>query len=215
MVLGDERKAREIALFRQGKFRDVKLAKQQAAKLENMFEKMGENEVKTLALIVKADVQGCYEGLSQALTKLSTNEVKVNIVHAAVGGITESDINLALASKAVVIGFNVRADVAGAQARRSTAACDIRYYNIIYDAVDEVKAALSGMLTPEKKESHARHGRGARGLSHLEGRHGGRLLRARRPGAPRRARAPAARQRRACTTASSIRSSASRTTCAK
>ena len=152
MVLGDERKAREIALFRQGKFRDVKLAKQQAAKLENMFGEVGENEVKTLTLIVKADVQGSYEGLSQALTKLSTNEVKVNIVHAAVGGITESDINLALASKAVVIGFNTRAD---AQARKLAegSGVQIRYYNIIYDAVDEVKAALSGMLTPEKKES--------------------------------------------------------------
>jgi len=152
MVLGDERKAREIALFRQGKFRDVKLAKQQAAKLENMFGEVGENQVKTLTLIIKADVQGSYEGLSQALTKLSTDEVKVNIVHAAVGGITESDINLALASKAVVIGFNVRAD---AQARKlaESGGVQIRYYNIIYDAVDEVKAALSGMLTPEQKES--------------------------------------------------------------
>ncbi|MFO1314280.1 MAG: translation initiation factor IF-2 [Burkholderiales bacterium] len=152
MVLGDERKAREIALFRQGKFRDVKLAKQQAAKLENMFGEVGADEVKTLTLIVKADVQGSYEGLSQALSKLSTDEVKVNIVHAAVGGITESDINLALASKAVVIGFNVRAD---AQARKlaETSGVQIRYYNIIYDAVDEVKAALSGMLAPEKKES--------------------------------------------------------------
>jgi translation initiation factor IF-2 len=152
MVLGDERKAREIALFRQGKFRDVKLAKQQAAKLENMFGEVGENEVKTLALIVKADVQGSYEGLSQALSKLSTDEVKVNIVHAAVGGITESDINLALASKAVVVGFNVRAD---AQARKLAegSGVQIRYYNIIYDAVDDVKAALSGMLTPEQKES--------------------------------------------------------------
>ena len=110
LVLNDERKAREIALFRQGKFRDVKLAKQQAAKLENMFEQMGEAESKTLALIIKADVQGCYEGLAHALTKLSTDEVKVNIVHAAVGGITESDVNLALASKAVIIGFNARAD---------------------------------------------------------------------------------------------------------
>ena len=118
MALGDERKAREIALFRQGKFRDVKLARQQAAKLENMFGEIGENAVKTLVLIIKADVQGSYEGLTQALTQLSTDEVKVNIVHAAVGGITESDINLALASKAVVIGFNVRADAAGAQARR-------------------------------------------------------------------------------------------------
>ncbi len=152
MALGDERKAREIALFRQGKFRDVKLAKQQAAKLENMFGEVGENEVKTLTLIVKADVQGSYEGLSQALTKLSTDEVKVNIVHAAVGGITESDINLALASKAVVIGFNARAD---AQARKLAegSGVQIRYYNIIYDAVDEVKAALSGMLAPEQKEN--------------------------------------------------------------
>jgi translation initiation factor IF-2 len=152
IALGDERKAREIALFRQGKFRDVKLAKQQAAKLENMFDQMGESGVKTLTLIVKADVQGSYEALQQALTKLSTDEVKVNIVHAAVGGITESDINLALASKAVVIGFNVRAD---AQARKlaETNAVQIRYYNIIYEAVDDVKAALSGMLTPEQKEN--------------------------------------------------------------
>ncbi len=152
MVLGDERKAREIALFRQGKFRDVKLAKQHAAKLENIFDQMGEDAVKTLTLIVKADVQGSYEALTQALTKLSTSEVKVNIVHAAVGGITESDINLALASKAVVIGFNVRADVAARKLAESSGV-DIRYYNIIYDAVDDVKAALSGMLSPEKKES--------------------------------------------------------------
>ncbi len=151
-VLGDERKAREIALFRQGKYRDVKLAKQQAAKLENVFEQMGEGEAKTLSLIIKADVQGSYEGLSHALAKLSTNEVKVNIVHAAVGGITESDINLALASKAVVIGFNTRAD-AMARKLAESSGVDIRYYNIIYDAVDEVKAALSGMLSPERKES--------------------------------------------------------------
>jgi len=152
IVLGDERKAREIALFRQGKFRDVKLAKQQAANLANMFEQMGEGQAKTLTLIIKADVQGSYEGLSHALTKLSTDEVKVNIVHAAVGGITESDINLALASKAVVVGFNTRADVA-ARKLAETSGVDIRYYNIIYEAVDEVKAALSGMLSPEKKES--------------------------------------------------------------
>ena len=152
MVLGDERKAREIALFRQGKFRDVKLARQHATKLENMFGEVGETAVKTLTLIVKADVQGSYEGLSQALTKLSTDEVKVNIVHAAVGGITESDINLALASKAVVIGFNTRADV---QARKlaESSGVQVRYYTIIYDAVDEVKAALSGMLAPEQKEN--------------------------------------------------------------
>ncbi len=152
MVLGDERKAREIALFRQGKFRDVKLAKQQAAKLENMFDQMAEDAIKSLALIVKADVQGSYEALTQALTKLSTAEVKVNIVHAAVGGITESDINLALASKAVVIGFNTRADLA-ARKLAEHSGVDIRYYNIIYDAVDEVKAALGGMLAPERKES--------------------------------------------------------------
>ncbi len=152
IVLGDERKAREIALFRQGKFRDVKLAKQQAAKLENMFDQMGESGVKTLTLIVKADVQGSYEALQQALTKLSTDEVKVNIVHAAVGGITESDVNLALASKAVIIGFNTRAD---GQARKlaESGGVQIRYYDIIYEAVDDVKAALSGMLTPEQKES--------------------------------------------------------------
>jgi translation initiation factor IF-2 len=152
MVLGDERKAREIALFRQGKFRDVKLAKQQAAKLENMFEQLAESEIKSLALIVKADVQGSYEALANALTKLSTGEVKVNIVHAAVGGITESDVNLALASKAVIIGFNTRADVA-ARKLAEHSGVDIRYYNIIYEAVDEIKAALSGMLAPEKKES--------------------------------------------------------------
>jgi len=151
IALLDERKAREIALFRQGKFRDVKLAKQHAAKLENMFEQMGEGEVKSLPLIIKADVQGSQEALAHALAKLSTAEVKVNIIHSAVGGITESDVNLALASKAVIIGFNVRAD---AQARKlaQSSGVDLRYYNIIYDAVDEIKAAMSGMLAPEKKE---------------------------------------------------------------
>ncbi len=152
MVLGDERKAREIALFRQGKFRDVKLAKKQAAKLENVFEQMKEDEVKVLALVIKADVQGSQEALAQALPRLSTGEVKVNIVHAGVGAITESDVNLALASKAVIIGFNTRADAAARKLAES-AGIDIRYYNIIYEAVDEVKAALSGMLAPERKES--------------------------------------------------------------
>ncbi len=152
MVLGDERKAREIALFRQGKFREVKLAKQQAAKLENIFEQMGEGEVKTLSLIIKADVQGSYEGLAHALGKLSTDEVKVNIVHAAIGGITESDINLAIASKAVMIGFNARADGAARKLAENNGV-DIRYYNIIYDVVDEIKAALTGMLSPERKEN--------------------------------------------------------------
>jgi translation initiation factor IF-2 len=152
MVIVDERKAREIALFRQGKFRDVRLAKQQAAKLENMFEQMGEGEAKHLALIIKADVQGSQEALMHALTKLSTNEVKVDVIHAAVGGITESDVNLAEASKAVIIGFNTRAD-AGARKAAENFGVDIRYYNIIYEAVDEVKAAMSGMLSPEKKEN--------------------------------------------------------------
>ncbi len=149
MVLGDEKKAREIALYRQGKFRDTKLAKQQAAKLENMFEQIGES--RTLPLIIKADVQGSQEALVHALTKLSTDEVKVQVVHAAVGGISESDVGLAIASKAVIIGFNVRADQL-ARKMAETNGIDIRYYNIIYDAVDEVKAALSGMLAPEQRE---------------------------------------------------------------
>jgi translation initiation factor IF-2 len=152
IVLNDERKAREIALFRQGKFRDVKLAKQHAAKLENMFEQMGEGEVRVLPLIIKTDVQGSYEALAHALQKLSTDEVKVNIIHSGVGAITESDINLALASKAVVIGFNSRADATARKLVQSSGV-DVRYYTIIYDAVDEVKAALSGMLAPERKES--------------------------------------------------------------
>jgi len=152
MALADEKKAREIALFRQGKFRDVRLAKQQAAKLENMFEQMGEGEAKTLAVIIKADVQGSQEALAHALAKLSTDEVKVNVIHAAVGGISESDVNLGQASRAVIIGFNTRAD-AGARKAAENFGVDIRYYNIIYDAVDEVKAALSGMLAPEKREN--------------------------------------------------------------
>ena len=149
--IADERKAREIALFRQGKFRDVKLARQQAAKLENMLDQMAEGATQSLALIIKADVQGSQEALAQSMLKLSTEEVRVQIVHAAVGGITESDINLAVASKAVVIGFNVRADQAARKLAESNGV-DMRYYNIIYDAVDEVKAAMSGMLAPEKRE---------------------------------------------------------------
>ncbi|QET01321.1 MULTISPECIES: translation initiation factor IF-2 [Cupriavidus] len=152
LVLPDERKAREIALFRQGKFRDVKLAKQQAAKLETMLEQMSEGEVQSLPLIVKADVQGSQEALVQSLQKLSTDEVRVQIVHGGVGGISESDVNLATASKAVIIGFNVRAD-AGARKLAEHNGIDIRYYNIIYDAVDEIKAAMSGMLAPEKRET--------------------------------------------------------------
>jgi translation initiation factor IF-2 len=151
MVMGDERRAREIATFRQGKFRDVKLAKQQAAKLENAFDTMGEGQAQTLAIILKADVQGSQEALAQSLVKLSTDEVKVQVVHAAVGGISESDVNLAIASKAVIIGFNVRAD-ANARKLAEGSGVQIRYYDIIYDAVDEVKAAMSGMLAPEQKE---------------------------------------------------------------
>ncbi len=151
IALADEKKAREIALFRQGKFRDVKLAKQQAAKLETLMEQMSEGEVKSLALIIKADVQGSQEALVQSLQKLSTDEVRVNVIHGAVGAISESDVNLAQASGAVIIGFNTRAD-AGARKLAETFGVDIRYYNIIYDAVDEVKAALSGMLAPEKRE---------------------------------------------------------------
>ncbi|EUJ09316.1 translation initiation factor IF-2 [Methylophilaceae bacterium 11] len=151
IVLNDERKAREIALFRQGKFRDVKLAKQQAAKLENMFEQMTEGEVQTLNIIIKSDVQGSFEALSTSLQKLSTSEVRVNIIHSGVGAISESDVNLAAASSAVLIGFNVRAD-AGARKLVENLGVDVRYYNIIYEAVDEVKAALGGMLAPEQKE---------------------------------------------------------------
>ncbi len=151
MALADEKKAREIALFRQGKFRDVKLARQQAAKLENMFAQMAEGEVQSLPVIIKSDVQGSAEALAGSLQKLSTGEVRVQILHSGVGGISESDINLALASKAVVIGFNVRADAA-ARKLAENEGVDIRYYNIIYDVVDDVKAALSGMLAPEKRE---------------------------------------------------------------
>ena len=151
MVMLDERRAREIATYRQGKFRTTKLAKQQAAKLENMFSQVGVGEVKTLPLIIKADVQGSQEALAASLLKLSNDEVKVQIVMAGVGGISESDINLAIASKSVVIGFNVRAD-AGARKQAENNEIDVRYYNIIYDAVDEVKAAIGGMLTPDKRE---------------------------------------------------------------
>ncbi|MDB5824645.1 MAG: translation initiation factor [Herminiimonas sp.] len=150
-VMTDERKAREIGLFRQGKFRDVKLARQQAAKLENMFDQMADGEVKNLPMIIKTDVQGSQEALVHSMQRLSTSEVRVQVVHAAVGGITESDVNLAVASKAVIIGFNTRAD-ASARKLAESSGIDIRYYNIIYDAVDDIKAALSGMLSPEKRE---------------------------------------------------------------
>ena len=151
MVLGDERRAREIATFRQGKYRDVKLAKRQAANLETLMDQMGQGAAQTLALIIKADVQGSQEALAQSLLKLSTAEVKVQVVHAAVGGISESDVNLAIASKAVIVGFNTRAD-AGSRKLAENNGVDIRYYNIIYDAVDDVKLAMTGMLAPEQRE---------------------------------------------------------------
>ncbi|NIM40177.1 MAG: translation initiation factor IF-2 [Hydrogenophaga sp.] len=151
MVMSDERRAREIATYRAGKYRSTKLAKQQAAKLENMFSDMAAGEVKTLPIILKADVQGSQEALAASLLKLSTDEVKVQLVYAGVGGISESDVNLAIAAGAVVIGFNVRAD-AGARKLAEGNEVDLRYYNIIYDAVDDLKAAMSGMLAPEKRE---------------------------------------------------------------
>ena len=151
LVLADEKKAREVALFRQGKYRDVRLAKQQAAKLENMFNNMGEGAAQNLSVIIKADVQGSYEALAGSLQKLSTDEVKVSVLHSGVGGISESDVNLAIASGALIIGFNVRADSA-ARKLAENEDVEIRYYNIIYDAIDDVKAAMSGMLSPEEKE---------------------------------------------------------------
>ncbi len=151
MVMSDERRAREISTYRAGKFRNTKLAKQQAAKLENMFTDMSAGEVKMLPIIIKADVQGSQEALAQSLLKLSTDEVKVQLVYTAVGAVSESDVNLAIASKAVILGFNVRAD-AGARKLAEGNGVDIRYYSIIYDAVDELKVAMSGMLTPDKKE---------------------------------------------------------------
>ena len=151
LVLTDERRAREIATYRAGKFRNTKLAKQQAAKLQNMFSDMEAGEVKTLPIVLKADVQGSQEALAQTLLKLSTDEVQVQMVYSGVGGISESDINLAIASNAVVIGFNTRAD-AGARKLAEGNDIEIHYYNVIYDAVEELKAAMSGMLSPEKKE---------------------------------------------------------------
>jgi translation initiation factor IF-2 len=151
MILADERRAREIATYRAGKFRNTKLAKQQAAKLENMFTDISADEVKMVPIIVKADVQGSQEALAQSLLKLSTDEVKVQMVYTAVGAISESDVNLAIAAKAVIIGFNTRAD-AGARKLAENNGVDIRYYDIIYDAVDDLKLAMSGMLTPDKRE---------------------------------------------------------------
>jgi translation initiation factor IF-2 len=151
MVMADERRAREIATYRAGKFRNTKLAKLQASNLQNMFTDLSAGEVQTLRLIIKADVQGSQEALAQSLLKLATEEVKVQIVYAGVGGISENDINLAIASKAVVIGFNVRAD-SGARKLAEGNGVQLNYYSIIYDAVDEIKVAMSGMLAPERRE---------------------------------------------------------------
>jgi translation initiation factor IF-2 len=156
MVMVDERRAREIATYRAGKFRNTKLARQQAAKLETMFSDMTAGEVKTLPIIIKADVQGSQEALSQSLLKLSNDEVRVQVVYAGVGGISESDVNLAIASKGIVIGFNVRAD-SGARKLAEGNGVDIKYYGIIYDAVDELKTAMAGMLAPERREEIIGH----------------------------------------------------------
>ena len=151
LVVTDERKAREVAQFRYGKERDVKLAKQQAAKLDDVFEQMGDTGTVRVQLVVKADVQGSVEALKDALEGISNESVKVTVVASGVGGITESDIQLAAASDAIVLGFNVRADAAARSAIKETD-IDIRYYRVIYEAIDDVKAAVSGMLSPEIRE---------------------------------------------------------------
>ncbi len=151
LVVKDERKAREVALFRQGKYRDIKLARQQAAKLENMFSKMESGDVKTINIVLKADVKGSVEAISESLKKLSTDEVKVNIVADGVGGINGSDAQLAVASGAIIIGFNVRADATAKKIIESEDV-DLHYYSIIYDLLDDVKSAMTGMLSPEFKE---------------------------------------------------------------
>jgi translation initiation factor IF-2 len=151
VVVKNERKAREVALFRQGKYREVKLARDNAVTLDNLFENVGKGEISTLNIVLKADVQGSIEALRDSLLKLSTEEVQVKIISSGVGGITESDVNLAIASKAVVIGFNVRATVAAKQLIKDEK-IDVHYHSIIYEAIDEVKRALSGMLSPEIRE---------------------------------------------------------------
>lgn len=151
IVIGDERKAREVALFRQGKYRDIKLAKQQAAKLDNILSHIGENETKTLNIIIKADVQGSAEAIAETLTKLATPEVKIKIVASGVGGINETDVNLAKASTGIIVGFNVRAD-STARKLSENEGIEIRYYSIIYKLVEDIKAALTGMLAPKFEE---------------------------------------------------------------
>ena len=152
MVVADEKKAREVALFRQGKFREVKLARAHAGKLENIFENMGQEEKKTLNIVLKADVRGSLEALQGSLSTLGNDEVQVRVVGGGVGGITESDANLALASNAVLFGFNVRAD-AGARKIVESEGLDMRYYNVIYDIIEDVKKALTGMLGSDVREN--------------------------------------------------------------
>ncbi|MDH3266727.1 MAG: translation initiation factor IF-2, partial [Gammaproteobacteria bacterium] len=151
LVVKDERKAREVAEFRQAKTRDAKLASQQASKLEDMFSQMSDGDSSTVPVIIKSDVHGSAEALKDALTKLSTDEVKVNVLSSGVGGITETDANLAAASNAVIIGFNVRADATARTAIKESG-IDVRYYSIIYEAIDDVRAALTGLLAPEIRE---------------------------------------------------------------
>jgi translation initiation factor IF-2 len=151
LVLESERKAREVALYRQGKFRDTKLAKQGPAKIEDMMSQMGDGKTATVQVVLKADVQGSAEALRDALTNLSTDEVAVKVISSGIGGITESDVTLAQASNARIIGFNVRAD-GSARSMIKESGVDVRYYSIIYEAIDDVRAVLSGMLAPEVKE---------------------------------------------------------------
>ena len=151
MVVKDERKAREVAAYRSERHRDTRLAAQKAAKMEELFSQMKEGQADTVNILLKADVQGSYEALSQSLRDLSSDEVKVNVISAGVGGINESDVNLALASNAIVIGFNVRADAAGRRLIQESGV-DVHYYSVIYEAIDEVKKAISGMLSPEVRE---------------------------------------------------------------
>jgi len=151
LVVENERKAREVALYRQGKFRDVKLARQSPTKLEDAFSQTEENRSGVIHLLIKADVQGSAEALRDALSKLSTDEVSVKVIASGVGGLTESDVSLAAASKARIIGFNVRADAAARDAIKESGV-DVRYYSIIYEAIDDVKQIMSGMLAPEVKE---------------------------------------------------------------
>jgi len=151
LVVENERKAREVALYRQGKFRDVRLAKQAGQKLEDVFSQMGEEGRQAIQLVVKADVQGSAEALTDALTKLSTEEIQIKVISSGVGGITESDVMLAAASNAQIIAFDVRADAA-ARAAMKEQNVDVRYYSVIYEAIDDVKQAMTGMLAPEVKE---------------------------------------------------------------